>query len=81
MRSLSGLHSGVNAVSGDVSVGAEGLAIRNGVLAEPVKEVTLASTLQRLLLGIEAVGDDLEWLPGGTGAATLVIGDVTLSGS
>ena len=81
VRSLSGLHSGVNAVSGDVSVGAEGLAIRNGVLAEPVKEVTLASTLQRLLLGIEAVGDDLEWLPGGTGAATLVIGDVTLSGS
>jgi PmbA protein len=80
VQSLTGLHSGVNAVSGDFSVGAEGLMIRDGALAEPVREVTLASTLQRLLLDIRAVGADLEWLPGGTGACTLVIGDVALSG-
>jgi len=79
--SMSGFHSGVNAVSGDFSVGAEGIMIRNGQLAEPVREVTIASTLQRLLLGIEAVGADLEWLPGGTGSVTLVIGDVSLSGT
>jgi hypothetical protein len=41
----------------------------------------VASTLQRLLLGVVAVGSDLEWLPGGSGAATLVIEGVTLSGS
>lgn len=80
VQSLSGVHSGVNAVSGDFSVGAEGLLIRDGELAEPVREVTLASTLQRLLLGVEAVGNDLEWLPGGTGSATLVVGDVSLGG-
>ena len=80
VQSLSGVHSGVNAVSGDFSVGAEGLMIRNGALAEPVREITLASTLQRLLLGVLAVGDDLEWLPGGTGSATLVIDDVSLGG-
>ena len=79
--SMTGFHSGVNPVSGDFSVGAEGLMIRNGELAEPVREVTIASTLQRLLLGIEAVGADLEWLPGGTGSVTLVIGDVALSGT
>ena len=79
--SMSGFHSGVNAVSGDFSVGAEGIMIRNGQLAEPVREVTIASTLQRLLLGIEAVGADLEWLPSGTGSVTLVIGDVALSGA
>lgn len=80
VQSLSGVHSGVNAVSGDFSVGAEGLMIRDGALAEPVREVTLASTLQRLLLGVLAVGNDLEWLPGGTGSATLVIDDVSLGG-
>lgn len=80
VQSLSGVHSGVNAVSGDFSVGAEGLLIRDGALAEPVREVTIAATLQRLLLGVEAVGNDLEWLPGGTGSATLVIADVSLSG-
>lgn len=79
--SMSGFHSGVNAVSGDFSVGAEGIMIRDGHLAEPVREITLASTLQRLLLGIEAVGADLEWLPSGMGAVTLVIGDVALSGT
>jgi PmbA protein len=70
----------VNAVSGDFSVGADGLLIRDGELAEPVREITLASTLQRLLLGITAVGDDLDWRAGGTAAATLVVDDVTMSG-
>ena len=80
VQSMSGIHSGVNPVSGDFSVGAEGLMIRDGAKAEPVREVTLASTLQRLLLGVSAVGADLEWLPGGTGSATLVIDDVSLGG-
>ncbi len=81
IQSMTGLHSGVNAVSGDFSVGAEGLMIRHGAIAEPVREITVASTLQRLLLDITEVGADLEWLPGGTGSATLVIDGVSLGGS
>jgi PmbA protein len=81
IQSMTGLHSGVNAVSGDFSVGAEGLMIRDGAIAEPVREVTIASTLQRLLLDIVEVGADLEWLPGGTGSATLVIDGVSLGGT
>ena len=81
VQSLSGLHSGVNAVSGDFSVGVEGLMIRNGALAEPVREATLGSTIQRLLTDIVAVGNDLEWLPSGYGAATLVLDGLTLSGA
>jgi PmbA protein len=80
VNSLQGLHSGVNPVSGDFSVGADGLMIRDGELAEPVREITLASTLQRLLLDIIAVGGDREWLSSGDAASTLVIGDVSLSG-
>jgi PmbA protein len=80
VESLSGLHSGVNPVSGDFSVGAEGVMIRAGEPAEPVREVTLASTIQRLLLDVVAVGDDLEWLPGGTGVPTIAIANVSLSG-
>lgn len=80
VTSMSGLHSGVNTVSGDFSVGVEGRMIRAGHVAEPVREATLGSTLPRLLNGIAAVGADLEWQPSGTGAATLVLHDVTLSG-
>ena len=81
VQTLSGLHSGVNAVSGDFSVGAEGVMLRGGALAEPVHEVTLASTLPRMLLDISHIGSDLTWLPGGTGAATLVVDDMSLGGS
>jgi len=81
VQSVSGLHSGVNAVSGDFSVGAEGVMIRGGELAEPVREVTIASTLQRMLLDIDAVGGDIEWLPSGDAGVSLVIRDVALSGA
>ena len=80
VQSMTGLHSGVNPVSGDFSVGVEGLMLRGGQRAEPVREATIASTLQRLLLDVSAVGGDREWTPGGTGAAVLVIPGVTLSG-
>ena len=59
MQEVSGLHSGVNPVSGDFSTGAEGLRIRNGEVAEPVREFTIASTLQRMLHDVQAVGNDL----------------------
>jgi len=78
---FSGLHSGVNPVSGDFSVGADGLMIRNGAIAEPVREMTLASTIQRLLLDIVEVGGDLEWLSSGDAAASLIIADVSMSGA
>jgi PmbA protein len=81
VTSMAGLHSGVNPVSGDFSVGVEGLMVRGGALAEPIREATIASTVQRLLLDISAVGADLEWLPDGTGGVTLVIPDVALSGA
>ena len=52
VQSVTGVHSGVNPVSGDFSVGVEGLMIRDGQLAEPVREVTVASTLQRMLQSV-----------------------------
>ena len=79
--SLAGLHSGVNPVSGDFSVGVEGRMIRNGSLAEPIAECTLGSTLQRLLLSVVAVGSEVEHLPNGVSTPGLVVSDVMLSGS
>jgi PmbA protein len=81
VQSVTGVHSGVNAVSGDFSVGAEGLMIRGGALAEPVREVTVASTLQRMLQSVVAIGSDLEWLPGVAAGQTLAVADMQLSGS
>lgn len=81
VQSVSGLHSGVNPVSGDFSVGAEGVLIRGGELAGPVREITVASTLQRMLGGIVAIGSDLERLPSTAAGVSLAIADVAMSGS
>jgi PmbA protein len=80
VQSVSGVNSGVNPVSGDFSVGAEGLMIRNGAFAEPVREITVASTLQRMLQSMVAIGADLVWLPGSAAGQTLAIADMQLSG-
>jgi PmbA protein len=81
VQSMSGVHSGVNVISGDFSVGVEGLLIRGGAPAEPVREATIASTIQRLLLDVRLVGADQERTPGGITASPLVIDNVTLSGA
>ena len=79
--SFAGLHSGVNPVSGDFSVGVEGRMIRNGQLAEPIGECTVGSTLQRLLLDVTSVGSDVTNLPSGVTTPSFIVGDVMLSGA
>ena len=81
VQSVSGVHSGVNPVSGDFSVGAEGMLFKGGVLAEPVREITIASTLQRMLLAVVAIGSDLERLPSSAAGLTIAIDDVSMSGA
>ena len=80
VQSVTGIHSGVNPVSGDFSVGAEGLMIQDGALGPPVREVTVASTLQRMLQSVVDIGNDLRWLPGTAAGQTLAIADMQLSG-
>jgi PmbA protein len=81
VQSVSGLHSGTSPVSGDFSVGAVGLMIRDGAFAEPVREVTVASTLQRILLDVAEVGTDLTWLPGSAAGATVLVSEMQVSGA
>jgi len=70
---------GVNIVTGDYSRGAAGLWIRGGELAYAVSEVTIAGNLMDMLMGLEAVGSDLEFR-GSMAAPTLRIGEMTVGG-
>jgi PmbA protein len=70
---------GVNGVTGDYSRGAAGFMIRNGELAEPVSEITIAGNLQDMFLRLQ-LADDLEFKRG-TDAPTLRIDDMTLAGA
>ena len=81
IQSVAGLHSGVNPVSGDFSTGAEGIRLVNGSLAEPLREFTIGSTLQRMLLDVIEVGADVEWLPMGAAGVSLAVDGVMVGGS
>ena len=70
---------GVNGLTGDYSRGAAGFMIRNGVLAEPVAEFTIAGNLKDIFLHITPA-NDLEFKRG-TDAPTLRIEGMTLAGA
>jgi PmbA protein len=49
---------GVNYVTGDYSRGASGYWVENGKIAYPVQEITIASNMKDMLLGVQALGAD-----------------------
>lgn len=70
--------SGLNLSTGDYSCGAAGLWIRGGEPAFAVSEVTIAGTMQQMLLGLEAASD-LEFR-GSVAAPTVLIQEMTVAG-
>ena len=80
---VSGLHSGVNPVSGTFSVGATGRLIEGGELGAPVREMTIAGDLVEMLRDVRAVGSGSRWVPfgGSVMAAPVLIGEMAVSGS
>lgn len=79
IRDVSGVHSGANPISGEFSVGATGLRISGGALGEPLREMTVASTLPQMLADITGVGDDLRFFSS-VGTPSILIGEMTLAG-
>lgn len=77
-----GVHSGVNPVSGEFSVGISGLLIESGRVAQPLREVTLAGDIQGMLKDIVALGDDARWVPSGSVyTPSVVIEGMTVGGT
>src|SRR6185312_7950528 len=77
IQDVSGVHSGANPISGEFSVGATGLRISGGALGEPLREMTIASTLPEMLTAITGVGDDLRFFSS-VGTPSVLIGEMML---
>lgn len=76
---IMGLHT-VDPVSGDLSVGASGLRIRDGVLCEAVDRLTFAGNLRDFLIRIVALGNDLRWY-GSQAGLTILLEEMALGGA
>jgi PmbA protein len=71
--------SGINQITGDYSRGAAGFMIRNGALAEPVAEITIAGNLNDMFMHLTPA-NDLRFRRG-TDAPTVRVDGMTLAGA
>ena len=83
ITSTAGLHSGVNPVSGDFSVSADGYYVENGKIVKPVEQITVAGNFFELLKNIETVGSDLRFHStgsGGIGMPSVLVNGLSIAG-
>ena len=59
ITSLEGLHAGANAATGDFSLSAQGILIKDGKLDRAVTGITVSGNIYSLLKNIEEVGNDV----------------------
>ena len=82
VESAAGLHSGVNPISGEISVGVTGRMIENGALGTPVREVTFATDFLSLLGSVSDLAGDIRWIPlyGSVCTPSVAVQGITISG-
>jgi len=74
---------GIDPITGDCSMGANGLWIEDGKIVGPVGGVTIATTLNDFMQNVSQVGGDLRFIPmfGAIGVPTLRIDNVMIGGT
>ena len=73
-----GIHT-ADPVSGDFSVGASGIRIAGGALAEPLHGFAVSGNILGLLGKVEAAGTDFRWF-GNVGAPSLLVSAIAVGG-
>jgi PmbA protein len=71
---------GVNGVTGDYSRGAAGFWVQNGEIQYPVSEITIAGNLKDMLMGIAAVGRDVD-RRGGVLTGSVLLSQMQIAGN
>ena len=83
LTDLSGLHAGVNSISGDFSLLCEGYLIENGKKGRPVEQITVAGNFYDVIKSIKSVGNDIINLPSGEGeffTPSVLVSSLAISG-
>lgn len=77
---LSGLHSGVNSISGDFSLIASGFLVKDGKKTTPVNQITVSGNFFKLLKDIEEIANDLDFQMNGVGSPSIFAGKLPVAG-
>lgn len=77
---LSGLHAGLNAISGDFSAQASGFYIKNGKIEKPVTLIVVSGNFIKMMNEIAEIGSDLFMSYSGVGAPSIKFKGLPVSG-
>ena len=77
---MSGLHAGVNDISGDFSILASGYLIEDGKKSKAVEQITIAGNFYNMMLDIKDIANDLKFDLSGVGSPSIFVGELSVSG-
>lgn len=77
---LAGLHAGVNGLTLDFSLQANGFLIENGKITKPINLITISGNLLGLLNEVEEIGSDIKFDSSAIGAPSILFKSITISG-
>ncbi|MCI5744851.1 MAG: TldD/PmbA family protein, partial [Erysipelotrichaceae bacterium] len=77
---VEGLHSGMNAMTGDFSLQASGYRIEDGKITTPLNLITIAGNLFTLFKDVSAVGSDTFVTLSGISSPSVVVSSLAVSG-
>ncbi len=77
---LDGLHAGVDAISGNFSVKANGFYIENGEIVRAVTLIVISGNFIQMMNDVIEVGSDLEVTPRSVFAPSILFNDLSVSG-
>lgn len=76
---LSGIHAGIEIVSGDFSLGAEGFLIEDGKITKPLNQFTISGNIYTMLKDITEIADNLEFKGSRIGCPDISINNITIA--
>ena len=80
LTGLDGLHSGVDSISGNFSVKANGFYIENGKINRPVTLIVVSGNFLEMMNNVIEVGNDLEVSPRSVFTPSILFDNLSISG-
>lgn len=77
---LSGLHSGVNSITGDMSLDARGYLVEEGKITKPLNSILLSANLFEVLNNVKMIGNDLKFGSTSVGSPSILCENIMIVG-